>query len=461
MPVQMFEAAVIGGGPGGYVCALRAAQNGLKTALIEMGHLGGTCLNAGCVPSKALLHSTEQYRFLAADAANHGIIVSDLAMDLDTLMQRKDKAVEGLRKGIETLCQRRGVEIIQGRGRLLGKGRIGVNDLEIEAGHIVIATGSKTAELSFLPFDGENIISSDEALSLNKIPSRLVVVGAGPIGLELGSVWSRLGSEVTVTEFLPQIAPAFDEDVARAAQRAFKKQGLKIEVDTPAVNWRKQKKRVILLAEKKRRETEFPADKILVAAGRVPYHEGLGLEKAGVELDEKNRIKTGRNFRAAPGVYAIGDAAAGPMLAHKAEEEGIALADIIAGKYGGVNYDVIPDVIYTWPEMARAGMTERTAKEKGLEVKTGVFPLAANARAAAAGERDGMVKVVARAGDDQLLGVQTVSPHASEMIGEAVAHLEYGGSAEDLARTVHAHPAYAEALREAALAASGLPLHSI
>jgi dihydrolipoamide dehydrogenase len=463
-----FDWIVLGAGPGGYVCALRGAQLGKRVALVEKRPtLGGTCLNVGCIPSKALLHSTEVLTAARDHGSHHGIGGS-IEVELDKLMQHKDEVVAKLVGGVRQLVDGRGITVFTGEGSLAGKGEVLVRGAEgearLQADAIILATGSRSVELPFLPFDGETILSSDEAIALEEIPEKMVVIGAGAIGLEMGSVWQRLGSEVEVVEFLPRIAAGFDPEISKVAERIFKKQGLRFHKSTKVTGAQKGKKgRVVLSAEgPKGEELSFEADKVLVSVGRAPVSEGLGLEEAGVELDEKKRVKTDGHFRTTvDGIYAIGDLITGPMLAHKAEEEGVALAERLAGQAGHVNYFAVPNVIYTDPEIAAVGYGAEAAREAGHEIKTGRFPIAANGRALATDATEGLVLVHADASTDRLLGVEIVSRNASEMIASAVAHLEYGGSAEDLARTVHAHPTLSEAVKEAALAVDGRALHSL
>lgn len=462
-----FDLIVVGSGPGGYVCAIRAAQLGLKTALVEKSpNLGGTCLNVGCIPSKALLHSTEMYRFINEESASHGISVKGVSMDIPTLMKKKEGVVEKLRMGIQQLIKGRKIELFTGLGTLAGEGKVSVKNGKdtqtIEGKSIVLATGSSPVELPFMPFDGKTVISSDDGIALDKAPKKLVVVGAGAIGLELGSVWARLGSEVTVVELLPNAAPTFDKDICKLAERIFKKQGLKFELGTKVTGVKKAKSKTFLTAEKAGKALEFEADKILVAVGRRPYTEGLGAEKVGLKLDPAKRIITDAQYRTSiPGVYAIGDVVAGPMLAHKAEEEGVAIAEMLAGKAGHVNYDVIPNVVYTTPEIASVGISEQEAKEKGIAINVGKMSFAANGRALASDATEGLVKVIVCKDIDRLLGVQIIGPNASELIAEAVAHMEYAGSAEDLARTIHAHPTLSETVKEAALAVDKRAIHAL
>lgn len=462
---NQFDVLVIGAGPGGYVAAIRASQLGFKTALVEKDkYLGGTCLNVGCIPSKALLHSTEQYHFAQHLAGAHGIAFKDLSIDISKLMERKSSVVTQLRKGVEHLVKKGKISLIKGKASFNAEGAVivkGESERKLQAKHTIIATGSRTTELPFLPFDGKTVISSDEAIALESVPKRLAVVGAGAIGLEMGSVWARLGAQVDVVEFLPAVAPTFDTDISRAVERIFRKQGLNFHLQTKVTGWEKKGKSAILKAEKEGKAITIEADKILVAVGRQPYTDGLGLDAVGVELDERKRIVTDKHFRTSvKGIYAIGDVIKGPMLAHKAEEEGVACVELIAGKAGHVNYDVIPNVVYTEPEIASVGLSEQAAKEQSMDVKVGKFVLAANGRAIASDATDGMVKVIACAKTDRLLGIQLVAKNGSELIASAVAHMEYGGSAEDIARTIHAHPTLSESIKEAALAVEGAAIHA-
>lgn len=464
MSEKNYDLLVIGSGPGGYVAALRGAQLGLKTAIVEKGNLGGTCLNVGCIPSKALLHSTELHHAARHDAARHGLKISGMEIDLPAILKQKDGVVNKLRMGVNGLLRKRKVDILPGLGCLAGEGRVnienGKNSQTVSAKEIVIATGSSTIELPFMPNDGHKIVSSDEAIAFDEVPGKLVIIGAGAIGLELGSVWARLGSEVTVVEMLPQIAPLFDTDVATAAQKLFEKQGLKFSLCTSVKGCEEKDGGLIVKAEKDGKPLEFPADRVLVAVGRKPNTEGLHAEKVGLEFADRGRIKVDQQFRTnIPGIRAIGDVTDGPMLAHRAEEEGVACAEIIAGKPGHVNYDVIPGVVYTDPEIAMVGLTEEMAKEQGRSVKVGKFPFMANGRALATDATDGFVKIVADAKTDKLLGAQILGHGASEQIANVIGHMEYGGSAEDLGRTIHAHPTMSEAIKEAALAVDGNAIH--
>jgi dihydrolipoamide dehydrogenase len=464
-----FDLIVIGAGPGGYVCAFRAAQLGLKVALVEKRPtLGGTCLNVGCIPSKALLHSSEHLVWAKQHAAEHGVKLGSVELDLPALLKRKDDVVTKLVGGVAQLAKARKVTVITGAASFVSADTIEVLSPPVggvpsprarfTAKNIVIATGSAPVELPFLKFDGQTVVSSDHAIAFDSVPKRLVVVGGGAIGLELGSVWSRLGSEVTVVEFLPKIVAAYDDDIVRNFTRILQKQGLKIEVGAKVTGFTNG----ILTAERDGQKLEFPADKVLVAVGRRPFTDGLGLEKAGVQLDEKKRIKVDAHLKTSvPGVWAIGDVVAGPMLAHKAEEDGVAVAEWIAGKAGHVNWDLVPAIVYTNPEVAGVGLGEDAAKAAGRAINVGRFNFAANGRALSAGAVDGYVKIIADAKTDKILGAQILGHNAGELISEVVAHMEYGGSAEDLARTIHAHPTMSEAVKEAALAVSKRALHAL
>jgi dihydrolipoamide dehydrogenase len=470
--MDTFDLIVIGAGPGGYVCAFRAAQLGLKVALVEKRPtLGGTCLNVGCIPSKALLHSSEQFAFAKERAASHGIRLGGVSLDLEALMNRKNAVVSKLVGGVSQLAKARGIAVVRGSARFSSANTVEISDesgsrRELTAGNIVIATGSAPVELPFLKFDGKTVVSSDEAISFASVPPRLVVVGGGAIGLELGSVWARLGSDVTVVEFLPKIATGFDDDVVRTFTRSLQKQGLKIETGAKVTGLNRTAPgaagTVILRAEREGKALEFPADRVLVAVGRRPFTDGLELEKAGVERDERGRVKVDAHLRTtAAGVWAIGDVVAGPMLAHKAEEDGVAVAEWIAGRAGHVNWDLVPAIVYTDPELAGVGLGEDSARAQSLDVRIGKFNFAANGRAIASDATDGFAKIVADAKTDRILGAQIIGRGAGELISEVVTHMEYGGSAEDLGRTIHAHPTQGEALKEAALAVSKSAIHAI
>jgi dihydrolipoamide dehydrogenase len=463
MPAETFDLLVIGAGPGGYVCAFRAAQLGLKVALVEKrATLGGTCLNVGCIPSKALLHSSEHVAFAKGHAAAHGIKFGSVEIDLPTMLKRKDEVVAKNTGGLTLLAKARKVTVLTGEASFTSattvtlKGEKGPT--EVTAKNIVIATGSAPVELPFMKFDGQTIVSSDHAIAFPTVPKKLVVVGGGVIGVELGSVWSRLGADVTVVEFLPKIIATYDDDIIRNFTRIMQKQGLKIEVGAKVTGYAKG----VLTAEREGQTLEFPADKVLVAVGRRPYTDNLGLDKAGVELDEKKRVKVDGHLRTtAKNIWAIGDVVAGPMLAHKAEEDGAAVAEWIAGKAGHINWDLVPGIVYTHPEVASVGLGEDAAKAKGVAINIGKFNFAANGRAIAADATDGYVKIIADAKTDKILGAQILGANAGELISEIVTHMEYGGSAEDLGRTIHAHPTMSEAIKEAGLAVSKSAIHGM
>jgi dihydrolipoyl dehydrogenase len=464
--MDKFDVVIIGSGPGGYVAAIRAGQLGLKTAIVEKDkELGGTCLNVGCIPSKALLTSSDHFTFAQKEAQKHGIVIDEVHVDLAKMLQRKEKVVKTLTGGVRALMKTNKVTTFEGFGTITAPGKVSVKSSngetkEIETKNIVIATGSAPVELPFAKFDGKTIVSSTEALCFTAPPPRFLVIGAGAIGLELGSVWSRLGSEVTVLEFLPRIAVGFDLELSNQLQRSLTAQGLTFHLETKVTAVKIDNGRVIATATKGSEELKFEADKVLVSVGRRPFSEGLGAEKVGVAFDERKRIKIDNHFRTnVEGIYAIGDVVAGPMLAHKAEDEGIACVEIIAGKSGHVNYDAIPGIIYTNPELAGVGLTEDEAKEKGLDIRIGKFPFRANARALSNEDAEGMVKFVADAKTDRILGAHILQHAASELIAEAVSVMEFGGSSEDLGRTCHSHPTLSEAVKEAALAVEKRALH--
>ncbi len=463
MPSESFDLIVIGAGPGGYVCAFRAQQLGLKVALIEKrATLGGTCLNIGCIPSKALLHSSEQYAWAKHHAAESGIKLGSVEADLPTILKKKDAVVTKLVGGVALLAKSRKIPTYTGTASFVSPTEIEVKGeketAKLTAKNFVIATGSAPVELPFMKFDGETIVSSDQAIAFSSVPKKLVVVGGGAIGLELGSVWSRLGSEVTVVEFLPKIIATYDDDIVRNFSRLLQKQGLKIEVGAKVTGFAKG----VLTAERGTEKLSFPADKVLVSVGRRPFTDGLALDKAGVLLDDKKRVKVDAHLRTnVPSIYAIGDVVAGPMLAHKAEEDGVAVAEWIAGKAGHVNWDLVPAIVYTDPEVASVGLGEDAAKAAGRAINVGKFNFAANGRAIAADATDGYVKIIADAKTDKILGAQILGKGAGEMISEIVTHMEYGGSAEDLGRTIHAHPTMSEAIREAAMAVSKSAIHAL
>jgi dihydrolipoamide dehydrogenase len=461
--MSSFDLIVIGAGPGGYVCAFRAAQLGLKVALVDKrAALGGTCLNVGCIPSKALLHATEHVAWAKTHAADSGIKFGSVEVDLVQLMKKKDAVVTKLTGGVGLLAKGRKVTVVTGTASFVSPTEIEVKSdketTKLTAKHFVIATGSAPVELPFMKFDGQTIVSSDHAIAFDSVPKKLVVVGGGAIGLELGSVWARLGSDVTVVEFLPKIAATFDDDIVRQFTRLLQKQGLKIETGAKVTGFAKG----VLTAEREGAKLEFPADKVLVAVGRRPFTDGLGLDKAGVSTDEKKRISVDGRLRTnVPHIWAIGDVVAGPMLAHKAEEDGVAVAEWIAGKAGHINWDLVPGIVYTNPEVASVGLGEDEAKKRGLTIAVGKFNFAANGRAIAADATDGFVKIIADAKTDKILGAQILGHNAGELISEIVTHMEYGGSAEDLGRTIHGHPTMSEAIKEAGLAVSKSAIHAM
>jgi dihydrolipoamide dehydrogenase len=466
--MEKFDVVIIGSGPGGYIAAIRAGQLGLKTAIIEKDkELGGTCLNIGCIPSKALLTSSDHFSFAKKEASKHGIVIDNVHVDLSKMLQRKDKVVKTLTGGVRALMKTNKVTTLEGLGTITAPGKISVKasggeSQEIETKNIIIATGSVPSELPFAKFDGQTIVSSTEALCFTEAPPKLLVIGAGAIGLELGSVWSRLGSEVTMLEFLPRIALGFDLELANLLQRSLTAQGMIFHLETKVSAVKAENGRATAVASKGGQELTFEADKVLVSVGRRPFSEGVGAAEVGVEMDDRKRIKVDKNFRTnVDGIYAIGDVIAGPMLAHKAEEEGIACVEIIAGKSGHVNYDVIPSIIYTNPELAGVGLTEDDAKEKGIDVRIGRFPFRANGRALANEDAEGLVKFIADAKSDRILGAHILQHAASELIAEAASVMEFGGSAEDLGRTTHSHPTLSEAVKEAALAVDKRALHIV
>jgi dihydrolipoamide dehydrogenase len=422
--------------------------------------------SARCIPSKALLYSSEQLVFAKNHAADHGIRVGAVSPDIETMLRRKDAVVTKLVGGVAALAKARKITVFTGEATFTSPTVLSIRGapgaVEVTGKNFVVATGSAPVELPFMKFDGTTVVSSDHAIAFSKVPATLVVVGGGAIGLELGSVWARLGSDVTVVEFLPKIVAAYDDDIVRAFTRMLQKQGLKIEVGAKVTGLKSAGGNAVLTAERDGKVMEFPAEKVLVAVGRRPYTDGLGLEKAGVVLDEKRRVKVDGHLRtSAPGIWAIGDVVAGPMLAHKAEEDGIAVAEWIAGKAGHVNWDLVPAIVYTDPEVASVGLGEDAAKAKSLAVNIGKFNFAANGRAIANDSTDGYVKIIADAATDKILGAQILGRGAGELISEVVTHMEYGGSAEDLGRTIHAHPTMSEAVKEAGLAVSKSAIHAI
>lgn len=460
---ESFDVIVIGAGPGGYVCAIRAAQLGMKVACVEKrATLGGTCLNIGCIPSKALLQSSENYEEAAHHFAEHGIGVGQLTLDLARMQARKGEVVGANVKGVEFLFKKNKVTWLKGAGKITAPGKVEVEGTTYETKNIIIATGSDSAPLKGVEVDETQIVTSTGALELEKVPGHLVVIGGGVIGLELGSVWRRLGAEVTVIEFLDRLVPGMDGEIARQFERVLSKQGIKFRLKSKVTGATKGKDGVTLTVEPAAGGTaeEIKADVVLLAIGRRPYVEGLGLDAVGVALDERGRVKVDGHFATnVPGIYAIGDVIAGPMLAHKAEEEGVAVAEILAGQHGHVNYAAIPGVVYTWPEVASVGETEETLKEAGAAYRVGKFPFTANGRARAMGATDGFVKILADKETDRVLGAHILGPDAGTLIAELVMAIEFGASAEDVARICHAHPSLNEAVKEAALAADGRALH--
>jgi dihydrolipoamide dehydrogenase len=466
--MDKFDLVIIGSGPGGYVAAIRAGQLGLKTAIIDKEkELGGTCLRIGCIPSKALLTSSDHFHFAKKEAGKHGIVIENPRVDLPAMLSRKDKVVKALTGGVRQLMKTNNVTVLEGTATITAPGKISVKSAaskvqEVESKNIIIATGSVPAELPFAKFDGTTIVSSTEALCFTEPPKKLLVIGAGAIGLELGSVWNRLGSEVTMLEFLPRIAVGFDLELSNLLQRSLTAQGMIFHLETKVTGVKVENGRAVATATKAEKEMSFDADKVLVSVGRRPFADGVVGKEVGVELDERKRIKVGKAFRTnIEGIFAIGDVIAGPMLAHKAEEEGIACVENIAGKSGHVNYDAIPGVIYTNPELAGVGITEDQAKEKAMNVRIGKFPFRANGRALANEDAEGIVKFIADAKTDRILGAHVLQHAASELIAEATSVIEFGGSSEDLGRTCHAHPTLSEAVKEAALAVEKRALHIV
>jgi dihydrolipoamide dehydrogenase len=463
-----FDVIVIGGGPGGYVCAIRAAQLGLKTACVESrGTLGGTCLNVGCIPSKSLLNLSENYQKAKKDFNNQGIEISDIKLNINKMMSNKDKSVQVLTKGVEFLFKKNKVTYFKGKGVILSKNDIVVYESEnkrtnIKAKNIVIATGSAPTSLPGIEIDEKNIVSSTGALSFSKVPKDLVVIGGGYIGLEMGSVWSRLGSNVTVVEYLDFITPGMDREVSNEFKKILIKQGIQFKLNNKVTDVLNIKNKVAvdytnnITAARERIE----CDKVLVSVGRKPYTEGLNLSKVGIKKDDKGRIEVNEKLQTSlKNIYAIGDVIKGPMLAHKAEDEGIAVAEIIAGQAGHVNYDVIPSVVYTSPEVASVGKTEEQLKDEKRNYKVGKFPFLANSRAKVNNQTEGFVIMLADSNTDKVLGVHIIGPHCGDMIAEMALAMEFGASAEDIARTCHAHPTHTEAIKEAALAVDKRPIH--
>ena len=463
MSSETFDLVVIGGGPAGYVCAIRASQLGLKTACIDKRKtLGGTCLNVGCIPSKALLQSSYLYNMAKNELSHHGVELGSIKLQLKTMLERKDKVVSDLTNGIDYLFKKNKITRIVGSATLQGAGKVKVDNQIISAKNIIIATGSEPTSIPGVTIDEKNIVSSTGALSLAKVPEHLVVIGGGYIGLEMGSVWQRLGAKVTVVEFLDSIVPMMDKEVGTALHKSLAKQGIEFMLGTK-VNGVKESGNTLTLdlenvADKSK--STLACDKLLVSAGRKPYTNNLGLKEVGVKMTERGQIEIDDKFSTnVPGIFAIGDVVRGPMLAHKGEEEGVAVAEIIAGQHGHVNYDTIPSVIYTHPEVASVGKTEEGLKAAGLDFAKGKFPFLANSRAKANGDAEGFVKILTDKRTDKVLGVHIIGDDAGTLIAEATLAMEYSASAEDIARTCHAHPTLSEALKEAALDACGRVIH--
>ncbi|MFT6541039.1 MAG: dihydrolipoamide dehydrogenase [Maricaulis maris] len=462
-----YDIVIIGGGPGGYNCAIRAGQLGLKTACVEMrGTLGGTCLNVGCIPSKALLHASELYEVAGSQFASLGIKTGAIELDLDAMLGQKDEAVDGLTKGIEFLFKKNGVEYIRGRGRIAGPGKVEV-DAEggkstLETKNIVIATGSEVTPLPGVTIDEKRVVSSTGALALEQVPDKLVLIGAGVIGLELGSVWRRLGAQVTVVEYLDRILPGMDSELAKTAQRIFAKQGMDFKLGTKVTGVDTSGDRLgVTLEPAAGGEAEtIEADTVLVCIGRRPFTDGLGLETVGIETDQRGFIANDQYRTSAENVWVVGDCTHGPMLAHKAEDEGVACAERIAGKAGHVNYGVIPGVVYTAPEIASVGLTEDELKKSGRKYKKGKFPFQANSRARTNHATDGFVKILADAETDEILGAHMIGANVGEMIGELCVAMEFRAASEDIARTCHPHPTLTEAIRQAAMGVEGWTMQS-
>jgi dihydrolipoamide dehydrogenase len=465
---EQYDLVVIGSGPGGYVAAIRAAQLGMKTAVVEkMPEVGGTCLNIGCIPSKALLESSDMFSQIKNHSEDHGILVKSVQPSIEKMMERKDKIVKQFTGGVSLLLRKNGVKLYNGVGKIAEPGRVQVisdGETALKSRWILLATGSVPAQLPHLPFDGERIVSSTEALSFEEPPEKLIIIGGGYVGLELGSVWLRLGSEVHVIEMMPRILPGMDGEVSKFMTMYLKRQGMSFHLSTKATGFRVEKNTVHLTTEDSEGgKTELSADRVLVAVGRVPFFEGLDTDRLGIRYDEKKRfIDVDEDYQTgAHGIYAIGDVIGAPMLAHKAEEEGIACVERLAGVRGHVNYRTIPKVMYTAPETASVGLTGEEATEAGITFRTGMFSYRANGRALTMGKTEGFAKIIADGRTDELLGVHIIGPFASELIGEAVAVMEFGGSAEDIARTIHAHPTLSEAVREAALSVDGRSIHAL
>ncbi len=461
---EQFDVIIIGAGPGGYVCAIRCAQLGLKTAIVEKRDtLGGTCLNIGCIPSKALLHASERFEEAGHHLADLGVKTSGVKLDLKAMMKHKDDVVEANTKGVEFLMKKNKIKHIKGEGVIEGAGKVKVGKDVYEADSIVIATGSDVISLPGIKIDEKKIVSSEGALSLPKVPKSMVVIGGGVIGLELGTVYRRLGAKVTVIEFMDNILPGMDGEVRKEALKVFKKQGLEFKLSSKVTDAKVTAKGVDLTVEPANGgdAEKVTAEGVLMAIGRKAYTDGLGLDKVGVEMDDRGRINVDEFFETSlEGVYAIGDVIKGPMLAHKAEDEGVVLAELLAGQSGHIDYNCIPGVVYTWPEVANVGKTEEQLKEEGVEYTSGKFPFMANGRARAMNAVDGFVKVLADAKTDRVLGAHIIGPGAGDLIQEVVSVMEFEGTAEDIARTCHAHPTLTEVVKEAALAVGKRALHN-
>lgn len=465
--MEGFDLIVIGAGPGGYVCAIRAAQLGLRVACIEASEtLGGTCLNVGCVPSKALLESSHHFHMAENQLKNHGILCDSIKLDLKHMQARKEKIVADTVTGIDFLFRKNKITHIKGFGKILGTGKVQIIDKKkqktiLESKHIVIATGSKPIEIPAAPFDHKHILDSTDALALTKVPEHLVIIGAGVIGLEIGSIWMRLGSKVTVIEATNKILGATDNSLSRELLKILRKEGADLRLKTQLKKTIVENNKVLLnCTDEKDEPIEIKANKVLVAVGRRPYINDLGVRELNIDISHNGAILVNDQYQTSvPGIYAIGDVIPGPMLAHKAEEEGVAVAEIIAGQHGEVNYDAIASIVYTWPEIASVGKTEEECKHSGIEYKTGKFFFKANARAKAMDATEGFVKILSEKRTDRILGIHIIGPMASEMIAEASLAIEYGASAEDIARTVHAHPTLSEVMKEAALAVDGFAIH--
>lgn len=458
-----YDVIVIGAGPGGYVCAIRAAQLGMKVACVEKRTaLGGTCLNVGCIPSKALLHASERFEEAEHHLADLGVNVGKVSLDLKNMMKHKDAVVEANTKGVEFLFKKNKIDWLKGEGKITAPGKVSVSGTEYSAKNIVIATGSDVVSLPGITIDEKRIVSSTGALTLTEVPKHMVVIGGGVIGLELGAVWRRVGAKVTVIEFLDRVLPTMDGELSKETKKIMTKQGIEFKLETKVTGAVVSSKGVELSLEaaKGGSAEKLTADVVLVAVGRKAYTENLGLDKVGVAVDERGRVKTEHGFKTnVPGIYAIGDVIAGPMLAHKAEDEGVILAEMIAGQSGHIDYNLIPGVVYTHPEVAAVGQTEEQLKAAGVAYKVGKFPFLANGRARAMNATDGFVKILADAKTDRVLGVHIIGPEAGTLIAEAVLAMEFGASAEDIARTCHAHPSLEEAVKEAALAVDGRAIH--